>query len=331
MNIPATMIAIEIRSPGGPQVLQPVQRPVPAIGAREVLVRVVAAGVNRPDLLQRAGLYPPPPGASDIPGLEVAGEIVRAGADVREFGLGAEVCALVAGGGYAQFVAVPVEQCLPVPATLSLEEAGVVPETFFTVYYNAFMRAGLQSGETFLVHGGSSGIGTTAILLGKAFDTRVIITAGSAEKCAACVRLGADSAINYKEEDFVAATLRLTNEKGADVILDMVGGSYVPRNMVAAAVNGRIAVIATLGGVKAEIDLRALMMKRLTLTASTLRAQPIESKGRICSALREKVWPLFRTKRLRPHIHARFPLTQAADAHALLESGAHVGKIVLLT
>jgi NADPH2:quinone reductase len=331
MGIPATMIAIEIRAPGGPEVLQPVQRPVPEIGAREVLVQVVAAGVNRPDLLQRAGHYPPPPGASDIPGLEVAGVVVRIGADVRELALGDQVCALVAGGGYAQFVAVPVEQCLPLPATLNLEEAGAVPETFFTVYFNAFMRSGLQSGETFLVHGGSSGIGTTAILLGKAFDTRVIVTAGSAEKCAACLGLGADSAINYKEEDFVAATLRLTDKKGADVILDMVGGSYLPRNVVAAAVNGRLAVIATLGGVKAEVDLRAFMMKRLTLTASTLRAQPVESKARIASALRENVWPLFTTKRLRPRIHARFPLTQAADAHALMESDAHIGKIVLVT
>lgn len=330
MSIPTTMIAIEIRAPGGPEVLQPVQRPVPQIGPREVLVRVAAAGVNRPDLLQRAGHYPPPPGASDIPGLEVAGEVVRVGSDVRELGLGDQVCALVAGGGYAQYVAVPVEQCLPLPATLSLEEAGAVPETFFTVYFNAFMRGGLQPGETFLVHGGSSGIGTTAILLGKAFDTHVIVTAGSAEKCAACVRLGADGAINYKEEDFVAATLRLTDKKGADVILDMVGGSYVPRNIAAAAVNGRLVVIATLGGVKAEIDLRALMMKRLTMTASTLRAQPIASKGRIATALRENVWPLFTTKSLRPCIHARFPLAQAADAHALMESGTHIGKIVLL-
>jgi NADPH:quinone reductase len=329
-TIPASMTAVEIRQPGGPQVLQPVRRPVPDVGPREVLVRVVAAGVNRPDLLQRAGHYPPPPGASDIPGLEVSGEVVRVGSEVKEPALGDEVCALVAGGGYAQYTAVPAVQCLPVPATLSVEEAAALPETFFTVYLNAFERAGLRAGETFLVHGGSSGIGTTAIMLGKAFDTRVIVTAGSAEKCAACLQLGADHAINYKEENFVAATLRVTDGKGADVILDMVGGSYVPRNIAAAVVNGRIALIATQGGTTAEVDLRALMHKRLTITASTLRAQPIENKGRLAAALREHVWPLFTSKRLRPHIHARFPLTRAAAAHELMESGKHIGKIILL-
>jgi NADPH:quinone reductase len=327
---PTTMTAIEIREPGGPEVLRPVQRPVPDIGPREVLVRVVAAGVNRPDLLQRAGHYPPPPGTTDIPGLEVAGEIVRVGAEVKEFASGDEVCALVAGGGYAQYVAVPVVQCLPIPATLSVEEAAALPETFFTVYFNAFQRAGLKPRETFLVHGGSSGIGTTAILLGKAFDARVLVTAGSAEKCAACLALGADHAINYKDEDFVAATLRLTEGKGADVILDMVGGSYVPRNIAAAATNGRIAVIAVQGGVTAEIDLRVLMMKRLTITASTLRAQPIENKGRLAAALRAEVWPLFSSKRLKPAIHERFPLAEASAAHALLESGRHIGKAILL-
>jgi NADPH:quinone reductase len=324
------MTAIEIREPGGPEVLRPVQRPVPDIGPREVLVRVVAAGVNRPDLLQRAGHYPPPPGTTDIPGLEVAGEIVRIGAEVKEFASGDAVCALVAGGGYAQYIAVPVVQCLPIPATLSVEEAAALPETFFTVYFNAFQRAGLKPRETFLVHGGSSGIGTTAILLGKAFDARVIVTAGSAEKCAACLALGADHAINYKDEDFVAATLRLTDGKGADVILDMVGGSYVPRNIAAAATNGRIAVIAVQGGVTAQIDLRVLMMKRLTITASTLRAQPIENKGRLAAALRAEVWPLFSSKRLKPAIHERFPLAEASAAHALLESGRHIGKAILL-
>jgi NADPH2:quinone reductase len=328
--VPTTMTAIEIREPGGPEVLRPVERPVPDIGSREVLVRVVAAGVNRPDLLQRAGHYPPPPGTTDIPGLEVSGEIVRVGAEVKEFAVGDEICALVAGGGYAQYVAVPVVQCLPIPATLSVEEAGALPETFFTVYFNAFQRAGLKPRETFLVHGGSSGIGTTAILLGKAFDARVIVTAGSAEKCAACLALGADHAINYKEEDFVAATLRVTEGKGADVILDMVGGSYVPRNITAAATNGRIAVIAVQGGTKAEIDLRVLMMKRLTITASTLRAQPVENKGRLAAALRENVWPLFGSKHLKPAIHERFPLAEASRAHALLESGNHIGKAILL-
>ena len=328
--IPTTMTAIEIREPGGPEVLRPVQRPVPDIGPREVLVRVVAAGVNRPDLLQRAGHYPPPPGTTDIPGLEVAGEIVRVGAEVKEFASGDAVCALVAGGGYAQYVAVPVVQCLPIPATLSVEEAAALPETFFTVYFNAFQRAGLKPRETFLVHGGSSGIGTTAILLGKAFDARVIVTAGSAAKCAACLALGADHAINYKDEDFVAATLQLTDGKGADVILDMVGGSYVPRNIAAAATNGRIAVIAVQGGVTAQIDLRVLMMKRLTITASTLRAQPIENKGRLAAALRAEVWPLFSSKRLKPAIHERFPLAEASAAHALLDSGRHIGKAILL-
>jgi NADPH2:quinone reductase len=250
---------------------------------------------------------------------------------VREFGVGDLVCALIAGGGYAQYVAVPVVQCLPIPVTLSVEEAAALPETFFTVYFNAFQRAGLKPRETFLVHGGSSGIGTTAILLGKAFDARVIVTAGSAEKCAACLALGADHAINYKEEDFVAATLRLTQGKGADVILDMVGGSYVPRNMAAAATNGRIAVIAVQGGAKAEIDLRVLMMKRLTITASTLRAQPVENKGRLAAALLENVWPLFGSKRLKPAIHERFPLAEASAAHALLEAGHHIGKAILLT
>jgi NADPH2:quinone reductase len=331
MAVPVNMTAIEIREPGGPEVLQPVQRPVPEIGPREVLVRVVAAGVNRPDVFQRLGHYPPPQGTTDIPGLEVAGEIVAAGVEVKELAVGDQVCALVAGGGYAQYVAVPVAQCLPLPATVTLEEAAAMPETYFTVYFNAFLRAGLKPGETFLVHGGSSGIGTTAILLGKAFNTRVIITAGTAEKCAACLALGADHAINYKEEDFVAATLRLTDGKGADVILDMVGGSYVPRNIAAAATNGRIAIIATLGGPKADVDLRMLMSKRLTLTASTLRAQPVENKGRVAAALRADVWPLFSSKRLRPLIHARFPLAQASAAHALMESDRHIGKIILTT
>jgi NADPH2:quinone reductase len=295
-----------------------------------VLIRVAAAGVNRPDVLQRKGVYPPPPGTTDIPGLELSGEVVRVGSDVKEFALGAKVCALVAGGGYAQYAAVPAVQCLPVPATVSVEEAAALPETFFTVYFNAFQRAGLRPGETFLVHGGSGGIGTTAILLGKAFDARVIVTAGSAEKCAACVELGADYAINYKDEDFVAATLRITEGKGADVTLDMVGGTYVARNAAAAAVSGRIAIIATQGGVKAEIDLRAFMMKRLTLSASTLRAQPVENKGRVAAALRENVWPLFASKRLRPLIHERFPLARAAAAHELMESGNHIGKIILV-
>jgi len=328
--IPRTMTAVEIREPGAPQVLRAVERPVPQPLAGEVLIRVVAAGVNRPDVLQRKGLYPPPEGASDIPGLELAGEVVLLGPGVREPQEGARVCALVAGGGYAQYVAAPAVQCLPVPAQLSFEEAAALPETFFTVWLNVFERSRLQRGETLLVHGGASGIGTTAILLGKAFDARVIVTAGSAQKCAACRELGADLAINYREGDFVAATLRATDGRGADVILDMVGGDYLPRNVAAAALEGRIALIGTQGGARAELDLRSLMTKRLTLTASTLRSQPVENKGRIARALRENVWPLFASRGLKPVIHARFPLADAALAHELMESDLHIGKIVLV-
>jgi len=327
--IPQTMTAVEIREPGPPQVLRAVERPLPEPAPFEVLIQVAAAGVNRPDVLQRKGVYPPPPGVTDIPGLEVAGEVVRLGEGVYEPALGTKVCALVAGGGYAQYVIAPAVQCLPVPASLTLEQAAVLPETFFTVWYNVFERSRLRKGETLLVHGGSSGIGTTAILLGKAFDARVIVTAGSAQKCAACRELGADVAINYREGDFVEATLRATDGKGADVILDMVGGDYLARNAAAAAVEGRIALIATQGGNKSELDLRPLMMKRLTISASTLRAQPIANKGRIAAALRENVWPLFETRGLKPVIHARFPLADAAGAHRLMESDTHIGKIVL--
>jgi len=328
--IPQTMTAVEIREPGPPQVLRAVERPVPPVGPGEVLIQVAAAGVNRPDVMQRKGIYPPPPGITDIPGLEVAGEVVLLGEGVREPAVGARVCALVAGGGYAQYVSAPAVQCLPVPASLSLEQAAVLPETFFTVWLNVFERSHLQKGETLLVHGGSSGIGTTAILLGKAFDTRVIVTAGSAQKCAACRELGADVAINYREEDFVEATLRSTDRKGADVILDMVGGDYLARDAAAAAVEGRIALIATQGGNKSELDLRPLMIKRLTISASTLRAQPVANKGRIAAALKANVWPLFETRELKPVIFARFPLADAAGAHRLMESDTHIGKIVLL-
>jgi NADPH:quinone reductase len=325
------MTAIEIREPGPAQVLRAVQRAVPSPAAGEVLIRVAAAGVNRPDVLQRKGAYPPPPGVTDIPGLEVAGEVVALGEGVREPALGEKVCALVAGGGYAQYVSAPALQCLPVPPSLTLEEAAAVPETFFTVWLNVFERARLKRGETLLVHGGSGGIGTTAILLGKAFGARVIVTAGSAQKCAACRELGADLAINYHESDFVAATLRATDGQGADVTLDAVGGDYVTRSVGAAAVEGRIALIATQAGAKAELDLRAFLTKRLTLTASTLRPQSVAAKGRIAAALRQNVWPLFASARLKPLIHARFPLADAAGAHKLMESGAHIGKIVLLT
>jgi putative PIG3 family NAD(P)H quinone oxidoreductase len=313
--IPETMTAVEIREPGPPQALRAAQRPVPQPAPGEVLIQVAAAGVNRPDVLQRKGAYPPPPGVTDIPGLEVAGEVVRRGEGVYEPAIGAKVCALVAGGGYAQYVSAPAVQCLPVPSSLTLEQAAVLPETFFTVWYNVFERARLARGETLLVHGGASGIGTT----------------GTAQKCAACRELGAEIAINYREGDFVEATLRATDGKGADVILDMVGGDYVPRNVAAAALEGRIAIIATQGGSKAELDLRPLMLKRLTISASTLRAQPIASKGRIAAALREQVWPLFESRGLKPVIHARFPLSDAAGAHRLMESDTHIGKIVLLS
>jgi putative PIG3 family NAD(P)H quinone oxidoreductase len=327
----ATMTAVEIREPGPPQVLRPVQRPVPEPAAGEVLIRVAAAGVNRPDVLQRRGLYPPPPGITDIPGLEIAGEVVRAGAGVREPAVGEKVCALIAGGGYAQYAVAPAVQCLPVPATLSLEEAAALPETFFTVWLNVFERARLQPGETLLVHGGSSGIGTTTILLARAFGCRVIVTAGSAQKCAACRELGAEVAINYHEEDFVEAVRRATEGKGADVILDMVGGDYLARNVAAAAVEGRIALIATQGGNKAELELRPLLARRLTITASGLRPQPVANKGRLAQALRQHVWPLFASRGLKPVVHAHFPLADAAGAHQLMESGAHIGKIVLVT
>jgi NADPH:quinone reductase len=326
-----SMTAVGIREPGPPEVLQAIERPIPEPAAGEVLIRVAAAGVNRPDVLQRKGLYPPPAGVTDIPGLEVAGEVVQRGEGVGEPASGAKVCALVAGGGYAEYVSAPAVQCLPVPANLSLEEAAALPETFFTVWFNVFERARLQPGETLLVHGGASGIGTTAILLGKAFAARVIVTAGSARKCAACLELGADVAVNYREQDFVAATLQATDGRGADVILDMVGGEYVGRNVSAAAVEGRIALIATQGGHRAEVDLRALLTKRLTITASTLRAQPVANKGRLADALRRNVWPLFSVRQLKPMIYARFPLADAAGAHKLMESDVHIGKIVLLT
>jgi NADPH2:quinone reductase len=329
--VPALMKAVEITRPGPPEVLKLTTRAVPGLSGSEVLIRIAAAGVNRPDVAQRQGFYPPPPGTTDIPGLEVAGEIVQVGADVDPSRLGEKVCALVAGGGYAEYVAAPIVQCLPVPAGLTLEEAAAVPETFFTVYLNVFERGELRAGETLLVHGGSSGIGTTAIMLGKAFGARVLVTAGSARKCEACIALGADRAINYREEDFVKAVLDATEKRGADVILDMVGGEYMPRNIAAAAIDGRIALIATQGGSQANIDLRAVLVKRLKIAGSTLRPQSVERKGRLAEALRARVWPLFGTKSLRPPIHARFPLADASAAHALMESGQHVGKIVMFT
>jgi NADPH2:quinone reductase len=331
MDIPNRMTAIRIREPGPPSVLEPVAYPVPQLGPADVLIRVAAAGINRPDLLQRQGHYPPPAGASEIPGLEVAGEIAALGSEVRGWQVGDLVCALLAGGGYAQFAAVPAVQCLPVPAGLTLQQAAILPETFFTVWLNVFQRAALQPGETILVHGGASGIGTTAILLASAFGARVLTTAGTAEKCAACVALGAERAINYRTEDFVVAVREATQGRGVDVILDIVGGDYVPRNIAAAATDGRIAVIAVQGGAHAQVDLRQLLMKRLKIMGATLRPQSISAKGRLAQDLLSEVWPLFVDRRLAaPPIHARFALEAASDAHVLMESGAHIGKIVLL-
>jgi len=327
--LPETMTAVAIREPGGPEVLTVVERPVPRPGPGEVLIRVAAAGVNRPDVFQRRGGYPPPAGASDLPGLEIAGEIAALGPGVSGHAIGDAVAALVSGGGYAGFALAPAGSALPVPAGLSMVEAAALPETVFTVWHNVFERGRLDPGETLLVHGGSSGIGTTAIQLGVARGARVLATAGSPEKCAACVRLGASRAIDYRREDFVAATLEATDGKGADVILDMVGGDYVPRNIAAAAVDGRIVQIAFLGGSRVEADFQRLMVKRLTWTGSTLRARPDEFKARLAAEVRRHVWPLVESGAMRPVIDRTFPLAAADEAHRRMESSAHVGKIVL--
>lgn len=328
-TLPTTMTAVGIATPGGPEALVPETRPVPRPGAGEILVAVAAAGVNRPDVLQRKGGYPPPPGASDIPGLEIAGTVVALGDGVTRWRLGDAVCALVAGGGYAEYCAVHESNALPVPAGFSMVEAAAVPETFFTVWTNVFERGGLKSGETFLVHGGTSGIGTTAIMLAKAFGATVFTTAGSAGKCAAALKLGADVAVDYRESDFVAVLKEATGGRGVDLILDMVGGDYIPRNYEVAAVNGRIVQIAFLKGAKVEVDFSRLMLKRLTHTGSTLRARSVTEKAAIASALLARVWPLFGGGTVRPVIHATVPLARASEAHALMESSAHVGKIVL--
>ena len=323
------MIAIEISRPGDPDVLVPVERPRPVPASGEVLIKVAAAGVNRPDVFQRRGRYPPPPGASDIPGLEVAGVVEEVGAEVRDLHAGDAVCALVAGGGYAEYCAAPAPQCLPVPRGLDYVAAAAMPETFFTVWTNVFERGRLQANESILVHGGSSGIGTTAIQLARAYGARVFATAGSAEKCAACERLGAERAINYREADFVAAVRQLTGDVGVDVILDMVGGDYFARNLEALALEGRLVEIATLSGAKAELNIQTIMQRRLTVTGSTLRARPVADKGAIARALRVRVWPLVESGAVKPVVHATFPLRQAAEAHRLMESSAHIGKIVL--
>ncbi len=329
-TLPSTMSAVEIDSPGGPEVLKPVRRPLPAPAAGEVLIEVAAAGVNRPDCLQRRGAYPPPPGASDIPGLEVAGTVVDLGPGTHGLAVGDRVCALVAGGGYAAYCTAPAVQCLPVPAGLSVEEAAALPETFFTVWSNVFERGALRPGESLLVHGGSSGIGTTAIQLARALGSPVLTTVGSAEKARACVELGAERAIDYREEDFVAVVRSHTADRGVDVILDMVGGDYLQRNLDCLATDGRLVQIAFLRGARAGLDLSSIMVKRLTLTGSTLRARSPEFKGAIAVALRARVWPLIEAGRVRPVIHACFTLERAAEAHVLMESSRHVGKIVLV-
>lgn len=328
---PRSISAIGFDAPGGPEVLRLQTRPMPQPGPGELLVKVAAAGVNRPDVLQRMGGYAPPPGASDIPGLEIAGTVVALGEGATRFARGDTLCGLVAGGGYADYAVVHESNALPVPAGLTLIEAAAIPETYFTVWTNVFQRGRLQAGESFMVHGGTSGIGTTAIQLAKSFGATVIATAGSAEKCLACRNLGADHAINYREEDFVAAAKAATGGRGVDLILDMVGGDYISRNYDAAAESGRIVQIAFLNGPKAEVDFRRLMMKRLTHTGSTLRPRSIAEKAAIAAELQARVWPLIAEGRCKPVMFRTFPLAEAAAAHALMESNAHIGKIVLTT
>lgn len=326
--LPAQMTAIGIKTPGAPDMLVAEQRAVPKPGDGEILVKVEAAGVNRPDVMQRQGSYPPPPGAPDIPGLEIAGEIVALGPGVKRWKSGDRVMALVVGGGYAEYCLAHESHALPLSG-LTMIEAAAVPETFFTVWHNTFERGRLKKGETLLVHGGSSGIGTTAIQLAKAFGARVIATAGSAEKCEACRKLGADVAVNYKTEDFVAAAKAATGDKGVDVILDMVGGDYVEKNLKCLALEGRLTQIAFLKGSRVECDLRFMMLKRLTLTGSTLRASPAARKAAIARDLRDKVWPLLAQGKVKPVIYATFALDEAPQAHTLMESSKHIGKIML--
>ena len=329
--LPEQMTAISIAEPGGPEALQPAQMAVPQPGAGEVLIRVAAAGVNRPDVMQRQGMYPPPKGASPIPGLEIAGEVVATGPQVGRYKPGDSVCALVTGGGYAEYCLASEGATLPVPASMEAIEAAALPETFFTVWINVFERAGLQPGEVFLVHGGASGIGTTAIQLASAFGARVFATARGPEKAAICTKLGAGRAIDYETEDFVEVVKSATSGHGADVILDMVGGDYVQRNIACAAEDGRIHQIAFLRGSRVEVDLMRMMLKRITLTGSTLRARPSEVKARIARALEDKVWPLLENGKVRPVIDSRYPLTDAAEAHRRMETSAHIGKILLVT
>jgi putative PIG3 family NAD(P)H quinone oxidoreductase len=323
------MICIEIAEPGGPEVLRAIERPDPVPGPGDLLIRVAAAGINRPDVLQRRGAYPPPPGASDIPGLEVAGTIAAVGDRVSGWRVGDRVCALVSGGGYATLCVAPAPQCLPVPSSMDLIAASAIPETFFTVWTNVFDRGHLMSGETALVHGGTSGIGTTAIQLAAARGATVLVTAGTDEKCRACVALGAAHAINYRSQDFVEAVKQLTNKRGVDLILDIMGGDYLPRNLAALAIDGRLVQIGLMGGESATVDLRRVLGRRLTITGSTLRARTVEEKGEIASALAREVWPLLERGAVKPIVHKVFPLVQASEAHRLMESSEHIGKIVL--
>lgn len=327
--LPATMMAIEIREPGAPEVLQPVQRPLPEPKPHEVLIEVTVAGVNRPDCLQRQGNYAPPPDASDLPGLEVAGTVAALGSEVHQWRLGDQVCALTHGGGYAEYCVAPAGQCLPVPAGFSLEQAAALPENYFTVWTNVFDRGRLAGGETLLVHGGASGIGTTAIQLAKAFSARVVATAGSDHKVGICRELGADRGVNYRTEDFVEAVRDFSEGRGADVILDMVGGDYIARDLEVLAMDGRLVLIAFLRGAKVTLNLAPLMVRRQTITGSTLRPQPIAAKAAIARSLREKVWPLLESGRVRPVIDRMFPLTEASQAHVMMEANENVGKLLL--
>ena len=328
-KLPAQMTVIGISKPGGPEVLVPETRPVPAPGPNEILIKVAVAGVNRPDVAQRSGSYPPPPGASDLPGLEVAGEVVALGANAKKHKLGDKVMSLVAGGGYAQYCIAPDAQAMTVPPSLTIAEAGATPETLMTVWHNVFERGGLKAGETLLIHGGSSGIGTMAIQLAKAFGAKVIVTVGSQDKADACLKLGADHAINYKTADFVAATREITGGTGVNLILDMVGGEYIEKNYDAAAIDGRIVQIAFLGGPKATVNFAKLMMKRLHHTGSTLRPRSPEDKAAMVSAIEAKVMPLIRAGKVKPLMDSSFPLRDAVKAHQRMETSQHIGKIVL--
>ena len=330
MAIPETMSVVDITEPGPPEALQIGTRSVPVPGAGEVLIRVAAAGVNRADTMQRKGNYPPPRGASDIPGLEVSGTLAAVGERVSGLAVGDEVCALLTGGGYAEYCLAPAPQCLPIPAGVSLIEAAALPEAYATVWTNVMDRGRLQAGESLLVHGGSSGIGTVAIQLAKLFGAHIFATAGTPAKCAACVELGAERAIDYRADDFVAVLHEATGGRGVDVILDMIGGAYLPRNVASLAIEGRLVIIALMEGAKAELDLARLMSRRLTVTGATLRARSIEQKAEIMLALRARVWPRFASNELRPIVHATYPLADAAEAHRVMESSVHTGKLLLI-